>query len=85
MDISAGTIARTVCVAAALANQILALAGKETVPFAEDNVYQLVSLIFSVCATLAAWWKNNSFTHAAIKADEFLKKERSQAINDNRN
>lgn len=73
MNISAGTIARTICLAVALINQVLTVAGKAVLPFAEDEIYQLISLVFTIVASSVAWWKNNSFTKAAIKADKLLK------------
>lgn len=81
MKIQAGTIARTICVALALINQCLALAGKGTLNFVEEDIYQLVSLIFTVATTAIAWWKNNSFTAAAIKADEVMRGEKANAKN----
>lgn len=71
-NISANTIARTICLALALANQILAIFGKEVLPFGEENIYQIVSLIATFITAGAAWWKNNSFTSAAIKADKYM-------------
>lgn len=67
------TIARTIIFFLSLLNQIFALAGKESIPFVEDDIYQLVSLIFTIGSGIWAWWKNNSFTSSAIKADETLK------------
>ena len=32
-------------------------------------------MFLTVCASLWAWWKNNSFTQAAIEADEQLHKK----------
>ncbi|MBL1228124.1 phage holin [Enterococcus sp. BWB1-3] len=72
-NVSASTIARTVVLILALLNQILAVAGKGTLNIVEDDVYQVVSLIFTIGSTAAAWWKNNSFTKVAIEADEALK------------
>lgn len=74
MNVSAETIARTVVLALALINQILAIAGREVLPFGEDAVYQLVTLLATLGASLAAWWKNNSFTSAARAADVYMKK-----------
>lgn len=67
------TIARTICLSLALINQILAIIGKERLPFAEDDIYQAVSLAATVITSLVAWWKNNSFTKEAIKADVTLR------------
>lgn len=71
--ISPETIARTVVLALALANQILATAGKGTIDIAENDIYQLGSLIATVVTTLMAWWKNNSFTEEAIEGDKLMK------------
>ena len=66
------TIARTIVLFIALANQVLAIAGKEIFPVTEDQVYQIVTLIVTVGASVWAWWKNNSFTQNAIEADNVL-------------
>lgn len=66
------TIARTIVLFIALANQVLAIAGKEIFPVTEDQVYQIVTLIATVGASVWAWWKNNSFTQNAIVADQYL-------------
>lgn len=68
-NINKGTIARTVAVIGVLINQFLVIFGKEKLPFTEDEIYQGVSMVLSVGATLWAWWKNNSFTSAAIEGD----------------
>ena len=69
--ITADTTARTIVLGLALVNQVLAIAGKEVLPFADDDIYQLVSLIATIATSAAAWWKNNSFTAAAIEADAY--------------
>lgn len=76
MKITAGTVARTVCLCLALINQLLAIFGKNVIPFAEDDVYQAVSIIFTLASSVAAWWKNNSFTQAACLADKILCSEK---------
>lgn len=72
--IEKGTIVRTAVLAFALMNQILSISGLNPLPFTEDEVGQAVSMMLTVCASIWAWWKNNSFTQAAIAADEQLKK-----------
>lgn len=74
---TAGTIARTVCLALALTNQILSATGHPVLPIEDAQVETLVTTGLTVAASLAAWWKNNSFTPAAIKADQTLKAYRS--------
>ena len=71
-NIKTDTIARTIVLFLALANQVLAIAGKEVFPVTEDQIYQGVSLTATVIMSVWAWWKNNSFTANAIKADEVL-------------
>jgi SPP1 family holin len=67
------TIIRTVVLAVALINQILAICGKDTIPLYESDIAQIVTLAVTIGSTLWAWWKNNSFTHNAIKADDYKK------------
>ncbi|WP_321383216.1 phage holin [uncultured Enterococcus sp.] len=71
--ISADTMARTIILVLALLNQVLAILGKGTINIAENDLYQVISLLFTIGSTVVAWWKNNSFTTAAIEADERLK------------
>ena len=72
--IEKGTIVRTAVLAFALINQILAASGKSPLPFSDEEAGQAVSTAITAAASLWAWWKNNSFTQAAITADEQLKK-----------
>ena len=69
---SKGTIIRTVCLVLAIANNALAIAGKSPLPIDDEMVSQVVSFIFTVAASVTAWWKNNSYTQRAIEADEYL-------------
>lgn len=71
--VSAGTIARTVCLILALVNQVLVMFDMVPIDLAEDTVYEGVSIVFTVVTALVAWWKNNSFTQKAIEADKVLK------------
>ena len=72
MKTKAETIASTVVLALALLNQVLAICGKGQIQIAENDIYQIVSLTFTAVAAVWSWWKNNSFTQNAIKADEYL-------------
>ena len=80
MKIKSDTIARTICLALALANQILAICGKGTISFTEDMVYQYVSLTATIITTVVAWWKNNSFTRAALAGDELMLKRKGKIL-----
>lgn len=77
-NISADTIARTIVLVLALVNQIFAVCGRNQIDIASDNVYQLVSLCWTIGASIAAWWKNNSFTSAALAGDKKMKELKKQ-------
>ena len=76
--VSADTIIRTIVLLVTLINSVLTMTGHNPLPFAEDELYTTLSCIATVCATVWAWWKNNSFTEAAIKADEYLQELKSE-------
>lgn len=67
------TIVRTAVLGFALLNQILTISGYNPLPFTDEDFGQSVSMVLTAGASLWAWWKNNSFTQAAITADEHLK------------
>ena len=73
LHISAGTIARTLVLVLAIVNQILSACGKSPLPIESETLEQLVTAGFTTIAALIAWWKNNSFTTNAIKADQYMK------------
>ena len=73
MKISTNTIIRTIILIIALANQILTAFGKNPLPIAEEEIYEIVSTIATIIVSMWAWWKNNSFSQSAIRADEFMK------------
>jgi SPP1 family holin len=68
------TIIRTIVLIIALINSILTMCNINPLPFSDEQIYQGVSAIVTIAATLWAWWKNNSFTKEAIEADEYKKK-----------
>ena len=62
--ISAATLARTAVLLLALTNQVLSAMG--------STVEQLVTAGITTVAALISWWKNNSFTAAAVAADSYM-------------
>ena len=78
MNITSGTLARTIILALALINQILSATGHPVLPIEDAQVETLVSTAWTVIAALIAWWKNNSFTAAAQKGDAVMKQEKAQ-------
>lgn len=73
MKIKPATIARTAVLALALANQILSVAGLSPLPIDSATLEPWVTTGLTTAAAVWAWWKNNSFTPEAIRADELLK------------
>lgn len=68
------TIVRTVLLVLALINQLLTASGHAVLPIEDAQVEGLISTAITVVMSLWAWWQNNSFTQAAIAADEVLEK-----------
>jgi holin, SPP1 family len=76
--ITVGTVARTAVLVLAIINNVLVIAGKPPLPIENEAVGIVINTTFTTAAALMAWWKNNSFTTAAIEADiikEKLKEE----------
>ena len=73
--ISTATIARTAVLLLALTNQVLSALGKPVLPIESATVEQLVTAGITTVAALISW-KNNSFTPAAIAADQYLERQR---------
>lgn len=82
MKVNKETIIRTIILAIALLNQMLIMSGKNPLPFSEDGIYTFLSMVATVAASLWAWWKNNSFTAPAIKADKIMQKLKEDSKNE---
>lgn len=80
MKVNKDTIGRTIVLAIALLNQVLAIFGKGTFDFAEEQIYQIVTLLFTFGASITAWWKNNSFSKSAIVGDKLKQAIREDGI-----
>ena len=74
--VTPGTIARTLILALALINQILTASGHSVIAVSDDDVSTLITTGFTVISALIAWWKNNSFTRPALRADEVMREEK---------
>ena len=71
MKISSGTIARTIVLVLALVNQVLSVLGYKIIPIEDEQVNDFITMLFTIGSALVAWWKNNSFTEAAIEGDKY--------------
>lgn len=78
LQITSGTIARTAILILALVNQVLTATGHSVINISDENINTLISTGFTIVSALIAWWKNNSFTQAAIMADEVMKEDKSR-------
>ena len=76
--ISAGTVARTAGLLLALTNQVLSALGKPVLPIERATVEQLETAGITTVTALVAWWKNNSFTAAALEADKTYDRLKAQ-------
>lgn len=72
------TIIRTIVLFFALLNQLLVMAGFSPLPFLDEDLAEVLSYILTIVAAVVSWWKNNSFSHDAIKADEYLQRLKEQ-------
>lgn len=67
--ISRETIIRSLMLLIGVINTVCVLLGWNPLDIDESAIYDSVSAVYMVAVTAWAWWKNNSFTHAAISAD----------------
>lgn len=73
MKISKGTIVRTVMLIIVLINMILKHFGLDVINVSESEILSVLEMLIEIAVIIVTFWKNNSFTDKAIKADEFLK------------
>lgn len=70
--VTAQTWARTAVLLLALISQLAVILGKRSEAIDIDQWQEYVTYIFTVGASIVAWWKNNSFTKDAQTADKVL-------------
>jgi holin, SPP1 family len=71
--VSPATLARTIFLFISTLNMVLVMIGKNPLDVDESAIYGGISMVVQLGATVWSWWKNNSFTTSAIKADDVLK------------
>lgn len=73
VKITKGTIIRTIALAVVLLNMALKAIGKPLIEYDEGTVMYWLEYVIEVAVIITSFWKNNSFSDAAIKADKFMK------------
>lgn len=84
-NISKGTIVRTIALLIVIINLILKAAGKPLLDIEEGTILYWLEWLLEIAVVVVSFWKNNSFTPAAIKADEFLQQLRNGTENTENN
>ena len=77
-NISAGTIAPMICLILALVNQVLVMTGHSVLPIEDQTIELIVTNVWTVVAALWGYWKNNSWTLKARKADVYLARKKEK-------
>ena len=77
MKISKSTIIRTILVAIVIINFFLEKLGVDLIPVDESLIAMFVEAFIGIAVIVVGFWKNNSYSEAAIRADEFLKELRT--------
>ena len=76
--VTAQTWARTLVLVLALISQLAVILGKRSEAIDIDQWQEYVTYAFTAIASIAAWWKNNSFTRAAVEADKAMRTTKSK-------
>lgn len=73
MKITKSTIVRLILVLIVILNFILERCGIDIIPTDEYTILMFVETGIEIAIIAVGFWKNNSFSENAIKADIFLK------------
>lgn len=71
--VTAQTWARTLVLLLALISQLAVILGKRSEAIDVDQWQEYATYILTVIGSVWSWWKNNSFTGNAQKADKMLR------------
>lgn len=80
MKITKGTLVRTIMLVIVLINMVLKHFGIELINVDENTILEIIEALIEIAVIIVSFWKNNSFTANAIKADEFLQKLRESEV-----
>ena len=72
MKISKGTIVRTIMIVLVIVNMILKRLGFDVLNIEEGTVSAFVETVLEIAVIAVSFWKNNSFSENALKADKYL-------------
>lgn len=70
-NITKDTWIRTGILVFALINQTLTMMGKPPLPVSDEDLNTFLTIMLTLLASVWSFWKNNSFTKHAIKADQY--------------
>ena len=73
MNISKGTIVRTIAILLVIGNMVLKRFGLDVINVDESAILTFVETLIEIAVIIVGFWKNNSYSENAIKADEFLR------------
>ena len=71
-EVPLATWVRLAALVISFVNLALRSLGYDTMRFSDEEVAGAVSIALAAVCALAAYWKNNSFTSAALEADRIL-------------
>ena len=77
--ITLGTIARTIALLLVIVNIILKATGHAVIDIDEDTILYWLEYALEIAVIIVGFWKNNSFSQAAITADECLQSLRNDS------
>ena len=72
MKIKKSTIVRTILAVIVIVNIVLKKCGVDLIPTDENAVAMFVETAVEIAVLAVGFWKNNSFSEKAIRADKFL-------------
>ncbi len=79
MKVSKWTIVRTIGIVLVLVNMILQRMGHDVIDVSESEILVFVETLIEIAIIAVGFWKNNSYSEKAIKADEFLQTLRASS------
>lgn len=79
MKITKGTIIRTLLIIVVMINFVLEKFGIDLIPADESTITIFVETALEIAVIIVGFWKNNSYSKHAIRADKFLRQLRGEA------